>query len=422
MGQRAPRGPWRAIQFWPKIDPIQFNFLLKLNTPPVNFKRKLNPEVFNFRPKLSASREASRPLEIELNPEVAKEAKKANKIESRWPWFSKHPPHRYTRHIASTTTITTNMTFKENMSIYDERINITFKSWNPATGEEWDNGPCGKCHPQACLDDFNGYTVWQCHHGDWFVEQDHQEVSADSEHLHTECPGHCSQHPLVDDDYLIFAQRMRAGGPSCTAWGNIMYEEEQAALSAETPAQKQARLEAQAEHERKSKEGIVKYLVHRKEEKWTKGGKMKFREPRPCKYATLYAARTCSDCGAKVPEGATVCKAMTRARRVCDQEFAGCWNHEQTRTCIYVHPDEPQWADACSGALCYDRKAECFHLRGAEPAEVNRFQAAARQEGMRPQSREHNHSRHAGGGQRHDERQRQERQGDGWEQAKRSRR
>ena len=119
--------------------------------------------------------------------------------------------------------------------------------------------------------------------------------------------------------------------------------------------------------------------------------------------------------------------------RVCDQEFAGCWNHEQTRTCIYVHPDEPQWADACSGALCYDRQAQVFHLRGAEPAQVNRFQAAARQEGVRPQSREerprheerHSHSRHAGGGrqderQRHDERQRQD---DGWEQAgKRSRR
>jgi len=299
------------------------------------------------------------------------------------------------------------------MDTYDERINITFKSWDPATGEEWDNGPCGKCHPQGCLDDFNGYTVWQCRHGDWFVAQDQQKVSAGAPHHHTDCPGNCAEHPLMDEEALSIARRMRANGPSCTTWGDIMYEEEQAMLAAETPAQKAVRVEAEAEHERKGKKEIVKYLVHRKEEKWTNGGEMKFRVPRPCKYATLYAARTCSDCGAHVPEGQTVCKAM-KGHRVCDQEFAGCWNHEQTHTCIYVHPDEPQWADACSGALCYDRQAQCFHLRGAEPAQVNRFQAAARQEGVRPQSREHNHSRHSAAAA---EGPRQERQGDGWKQA-----
>jgi len=146
---------------------------------------------------------------------------------------------------------------------------------------------------------------------------------------------------------------------------------------------------------------------------------MKFRVPRPCKYATLYEQRICSDCGAKVPEGATVCKAM-KGHRVCDQEFAGCWNHEQTQTCIYIHPDEPQWKDACSGALCYDRQASCFHLRGQELPQVNRFPTVARQDGFRPQRqeqrREHNHARHTGGGYR------QEREADGWEQAgKRSR-
>jgi len=332
------------------------------------------------------------------------------------------------------------------MDIYDPRINTTFKSWDPATGEEWDNGPCGKCHPQGCLDEFNGYTVWQCRHGDWFVAQE-EDMPAGAHHF-SDCPGHCAEHPLMNEEAVALSRRMRASGPSCTTWGDIMWEEEQAFLAAETPAQKAARLEAQAEHERKGKQEIVKYLVHRKEEKWTKGGEMKFRVPRPCKYATLYAARTCSDCGAQVPEGATVCKAM-KGHRVCDQEFAGCWNHEQTQTCIYVHPDEPQWADACSGALCYDRQAQCFHLRGAEPAQANRFTVAARQEGFRPQSRDGaaggGAPRHAGapcgGGRapRHEERTRheergryggggaggggrQERQDDGWEQAKRSRR
>ena len=262
---------------------------------------------------------------------------------------------------------------------YDNRSNTTFKSWNPQSGKEFDNGPCGKCHIQGCLDEYNGYTVWQCCHGSWFLEREERHFSVDEPHDHTECPGNCHQHPLLEGAYLEMVLRMRAAGPSCTTWGDIMWEEEQAKLAAETPAEKQSRLEAEAEHERKGKQEIVKYLVHRKEEKWTKGGEMKFRVPRPCKYATLFAQRTCANCSAHVPVGQTHCQAM-KGHLVCGQELAGCWNHEQTRTCIYVHPDEPQWADACSGVLCYDRQAACFHLRGAEPAQVNRFVAAARQE------------------------------------------
>jgi hypothetical protein len=291
------------------------------------------------------------------------------------------------------------------MGTYDNRINTTFKSWDPQTGQEWDDGACGKCHPQECLDTYNGYTVWQCRHGSWFVEQEKRQVTVGTAHDHDECLGNCATHPLLTDEVLEMTLRMRAAGPSTTTWGDMQYEDELAERRRETPAQTASRLAAEAEHERKSKQGVVNYLVHRKEEKWTKGGEMKFRVPRPCKYASLYAARTCSDCGAKVPEGATVCKAM-KGHRVCDQEFAGCWNHEQTRTCIYIHPDEPQWADACSGALCYDRQAFCFHLRGQEPPQTNRFAAVARQE--RPQRRA---GVPCGGGQR------QERATDGWEQA-----
>lgn len=289
---------------------------------------------------------------------------------------------------------------------YDSRPNTTFKSWDPSTGEEYDCGPCGhNCHIQACLDEYNGYSVWQCAHGDWFVAQQQEQASISEPHHQDACPGHCAQHPLMVGEVLDMEMRSRAAGPSCTTWGNMMWEDEQAFLAAETPEARQGRLEAEAEHDRKGKQAVVKYLVHRKEEKWTKGGEMKFRVPRPCKYATLYEKRICSDCGAKVPEGETVCKAM-KGHRVCDQEFAGCWNHEQTHTCIYVHPDEPQWKDACSGALCYDRQAQCFHLRGAEPAQVNRFQVAARSEGQRP----------AAGGQRQGG-YRQGKGQEGWEEA-----
>ena len=290
---------------------------------------------------------------------------------------------------------------------YDNRSNTTFKSWNPATGEEWDNGPCGKCHPQGCLDEYNGYTVWQCNHGSWFLERDSRQVSVNEPHDHSECPGNCHEHPLLVGDLLEMTLRMRAAGPSRTTWADMMQEDEDDKLAAETPAERQVRIAADVEHQRKSNQAVVKFMVHRKEEKWTKGGEMKFRVPRPCKYATLFAQRICSDCGAKVPEGAKVCKAM-KGHLVCDQEFAGCWNHEQTHTCIYVHPDEPQWAAACSGVLCYDRQAACFHLRGQEPVQVNRFVAAVRQD--RPVQRQEqrgaapNNGSRSGAPPRHDER------------------
>jgi hypothetical protein len=129
------------------------------------------------------------------------------------------------------------------MDIYDPRINTTFKSWDPATGEEWDNGPCGKCHPQGCLDDYNGYVVWQCNHGSWFVAQEEDEAPA-GEHHFSDCPGHCAEHPLMTPDTVEIARRIRAAGPSRTTWGDIMHEEEQAFLAAETPAEKAARLVA----------------------------------------------------------------------------------------------------------------------------------------------------------------------------------
>jgi hypothetical protein len=314
---------------------------------------------------------------------------------------------------------------------YDNRINTTFKSWIPQSGEEWDNGPCGKCHPQGCLDEYNGYSVWQCNHGSWFVDEQRSQEPLSAGHSHTVCRGNCHEHPLLVGDVLEMMLRMRAAGPSCTTWGEMMYEEEQAYLAAETPAQRQSRLEAEAEHERKGKQEIVKYLVHRKEEKWTKGGEMKFRVPRPCKYATLFAQRTCANCSAHVPVGQTHCQAM-KGHLVCGQELAGCWNHEQTRTCIYVHPDEAQWADACSGVLCYDRQAACFHLRGAEPAQVNRFVAAVRQDERVQQRGPQRHGvggagggappRNAAGGGGHRAQGYQShgkgaRQDDGWEQA-----
>ena len=187
-------------------------------------------------------------------------------------------------------------------------------------------------------------------------------------HTPEECVGNCRIHPLVSGEAGAIWILMNAGFNG--VWGSIDVEEAEERLAAETPEQTAARLAELARMEAAGKAEIEVYRVHKKEEKWcTKGGDMKFRVPRPCKYATLFLAHTCAGCGAKVPEGETACRAIkpataTTRQRVCGEVLAGCWNHEQTHTCIYIHPDEEHWAAACDGSLCYDRNASVFYKKG----------------------------------------------------------
>ena len=169
--------------------------------------------------------------------------------------------------------------------------------------------------------------------------------------------------------------------PIVALWGDEMYDAHMEMLRKETPQQRAARLLADAAADEKSHNGLIKFSVGRKEDKWCKGGEMKFRVPKPCKYASLFAQRICAGptCGKKVPEGQTKCS--------CGEALAGCWNHEKTHTCIYVHPDEPQWEDACSGALCFDRQQQIFHLRTEPLAAANRFAAVARDAKEEPKER-----------------------------------
>jgi hypothetical protein len=243
-------------------------------------------------------------------------------------------------------------------------MNTVFTAWNPENGREYDNGPCGLCNYFGNIGEYKGYETYQCAHGNWFLVK---EVDL-------------SGMPLYKDD--PFHLRMLAAGPN-NVWGDIAWEDEQEALANETPQEKLARLAAQAEADRESLKRRVGYKVNQKEEKWTKNGEMKFRVPRPCKYATLFQQRICAGCNNKVPIGQTHCQSK-QGHLVCGQELAGCWNHEQHKTCIYIHPDEPQWADACSGKLNYDRQSQTFFLQGQAVAQVNRFQAAARQDSHRP--------------------------------------
>ncbi|NCA17742.1 MAG: hypothetical protein EBS90_11990, partial [Betaproteobacteria bacterium] len=171
---------------------------------------------------------------------------------------------------------------------------------------------------------------------------------------------------------------------------------------------------------------VIVSKVARKEDKWTNQGSMKFRVPRPCRYASLFQQRICANCSTKLPAGTDTCSARivmveeqekrrdgrlagtgkmvarlaepgASGVRICGEKLAGCWNHDQHRTCIYVHPDEPQWAAACAGTLrVKEDNRLIFCMAGEERAAV--AMAPARFAALGPQGG-HGGQRQQGGGQ-----------------------
>ena len=196
-------------------------------------------------------------------------------------------------------------------------------------------------------------------------------------HTPEQCVGNCRVHSLVKGEAGAIWVLMNAGFNG--VWGSIDVEETEERLSSETPEQAAARLAEVARLDAEAKAAIADRRVFKKEEKWcAKGGAMKFRVPKPCKYVTLLLSRTCAGCdklGIKsiLPAGDDVCHMVRSAfagarQRECGEVLAGCWNHEKTHSCIYVHPDEPQWADACSGCLDVRADNRLVFCRATDPA------------------------------------------------------
>jgi hypothetical protein len=169
----------------------------------------------------------------------------------------------------------------------------------------------------------------------------------------------------VTGDFAVMWILENAAGHS-ELWGRMTVDEDLEREEAETPEERAAR---EAKELAAAAAAAEAAAIQKKAARWTDGEAMKFRVPKPCKYATLYAKRLCAECDREgirsvIPEGEDICHALIPARqrknhmgdtvtdeaRVCGAPFSGCHNHV-TRTCIYVHPDEPQWGDACSGRL-----------------------------------------------------------------------
>jgi predicted nucleic acid-binding Zn ribbon protein len=270
------------------------------------------------------------------------------------------------------------------------------------------------------------YVTWDCPHGCWMMEADApagwttygQSYSLTVEWDAKETAAAC----------VSWLEHR-----GCHSWGDMSFLEDMRYYASETPAQRAARKEAEALRDAQDATRVIGSKVAAKEEKWTNKGSMKFRVPRPCRYASLFEQRICAACSTKLPAGQSVCSAsivmveeQERRRdgrmagtgkmvarlakpgdcgvRTCGEKLAGCWNHDQHRTCIYVHPDEPQWAAACAGSLRV--KADnrlVFCMAGEEGGNVAPPTAPNRFAALMSQQRGHQSSnqQHRGGHQHH---------------------
>jgi hypothetical protein len=266
---------------------------------------------------------------------------------------------------------------------------LNYNVWTPSSLADLELGACGRgksCNAIQCLgtDENTGtFTTWVCAHGAWFIPNEQSVAGPD--HTAQACRGDCATHPLMVGDNLLVHQLLGTS-PNGT-WGDLVHAEEVAAWLAESPAQTAARMLRERQHAEANRQGRIRFSVNKKEDKWCSRGQMKFRVPRCCKYESLFLARTCAKCEHQVPAGQTHCQAANAVGVPCGEELAACWNHKATRTCIYVHSDEQQWAAACAGVLCYDRESQRFHLKSDAPPVANRFEACARDARRGGQSR-----------------------------------
>ncbi|NBT35325.1 MAG: hypothetical protein EBT03_07275 [Betaproteobacteria bacterium] len=295
--------------------------------------------------------------------------------------------------------------------------------WAPSE-IEYEYGACGHGCSGLASDgaDHLGdgtYTVpWECAHGSWLLST---EAPAGW------MPGASHSAEIIWDNAEMAGFCVRwLQHRGCLSFGDIVFLEEMRYYAGETPEVRAARKEAEVLRDAADTTRVIVSKVARKEDKWTNQGSMKFRVPRPCRYASLFQQRICANCSTKLPAGTDTCSARivmveeqekrrdgrlagtgkmvarlaepgASGVRICGEKLAGCWNHDQHRTCIYVHPDEPQWAAACAGTLrVKEDNRLIFCMAGEERAAV--AMAPARFAALGPQGG-HGGQRQQGGGQ-----------------------
>lgn len=169
--------------------------------------------------------------------------------------------------------------------------------------------------PCCCSDPAHAYEgeEYVCSHGRWLIVQDQALAERQKAALFS---GHCFDLGLASDLGLL--------------WGDLMMEWESRALQAETPAQKAARLAAEAKRQQEFEAGMVQYHVSKCQQLYKdKNGQLKKMVMKPCKWF-------CHDgvLGKATPGG----KGWK----------PGCQAHYD-HSCPWVHPDQPEWQELMKG-------------------------------------------------------------------------
>ena len=86
---------------------------------------------------------------------------------------------------------------------------IFYRPRDPKTDQDFEAGPCGgNCHSYPALDEYEGFTVWNCRHGHWIMPR---ERVIQEPHEGKSCSGNCETHPLVNS-YVLEARFLANGG------------------------------------------------------------------------------------------------------------------------------------------------------------------------------------------------------------------
>lgn len=184
--------------------------------------------------------------------------------------------------------------------------------------------PCRSCAPWSCDEG----AFWECEHGKWiWVESWESLPPLPEDHSLKECRNSsCTQHGLFGGEILGLYLAAEAG----ISWGDYIWMVEQAALAAETPAQKAARLAAEARKEAEralaiavSEKKLAAELVKSRPAPQQRRYDRRTGKPMPCKFYCFQGV-------------------LGREHPAENGWEAGCGFHKKGK-CEFFHPDEPEW-------------------------------------------------------------------------------
>lgn len=216
---------------------------------------------------------------------------------------------------------------------------LVYRCWVLFEDIENDNAPCRCCSATQAME-CNG-DVWACYKSEraWLILDTPPDMSLP--HELELCDGHnCRYHPLHYPELASFTQAVTSG----MKWGDLLYEDDMAALAKETPAQKAAR-EAKSLREDRERQLACEAARMQKEAEMVEfRSKMGLKRGEAPRKASIPCKKLYSCCGDKKTGGAKPTTLHVSSE---------CWAWEYTdprdgrikapRTCPWLHPGEEGW-------------------------------------------------------------------------------